>query len=646
MANLFLSVVEISLSTGLIVLALIFAAPLLNKRYAAKWKYWLWIFLAVRLLIPVSGSALWAGADGSVGRESTQAGDPGQEAALGGQDGGAVPRIIVEVPEGMTTPIAAQSNGSGGEITLLDAAAWLWLAGCAVFTAFYCFSYVHYRRRVTREGKPLGDPEILELAAALSAELGIKREIPLLVLEEASSPMVIGFGKPLLLLPGERYSRKELYFILKHELVHVKRRDVYFKLLLTAAGALHWFNPVVWLMRREAAVDMELSCDERVVRGAEYDVRRAYTEILLSALHKKCAGGTVLSMQFYEGKQVMKKRFRNILLKGRKKNGLALVLCAAVLTVTLGTFIGCSAAKSEASSEGIVADGVEVPDIVLEEARKLVADWYADAKENNPAYHYSNWRIESLAQCYTYEDWGGMALVLYRLDHRFLSDTPEELVLAGGMDVTEDGWVTPDYADCRYLVFRQDQGTLSFLTMLFENDCFPGDETFDEDLRLQLGELGVLPSETDDRQVEESAAERFWVNLEGELFDSGTDTAGFWESLDTFVWMALRGGEITEEELAAEENAYIVESARALEGSAEVEDRIWVRVVQAPVAVEEGTLGQTAHKDYLFYRQEADAYVGIQSAEDENLWTLVRMADYGDWLEKQIRIYIRMTTGL
>lgn len=50
--------------------------------------------------------------------------------------------------------------------------------------------------------------------------------------------------------------------------------------------------------------------------------------------------------------------------------------------------------------------------------------------------------------------------------------------------------------------------------------------------------------------------------------------------------------------------------------------------------------------DYLFYRQREDAYVGIQSAENNDLWTILKMADYGEWLEKEIRIYVRMTTGL
>lgn len=104
-------------------------------------------------------------------------------------------------------------------------------------------------------------------------------------------------------MPDEEYSAEELHFILKHELVHLKRGDVCLKLLLTTANAIHWFNPLIWLMRKEATVDMELSCDERVTQGADYAQRKACTETLLSTLHKQCTKRTVLSTQFYGGKK-------------------------------------------------------------------------------------------------------------------------------------------------------------------------------------------------------------------------------------------------------------------------------------------------------------------------------------------------------
>lgn len=150
----------------------------------------------------------------------------------------------------------------------------------------------------------------------------------------------------------------------------------------------------------------------------------------------------------------------------------------------------------------------------------------------------------------------------------------------------------------------------------------------------------TVPESTD------KAPASYKVSWQGEVFDSDWAPAGFYDSLNTLVWMAYRGGDIIAEDLSADEDAYIAESIQVLEGSGEVTCDVWVRMVQEETWPERGSIGQSAHKDYIFYRQGENAYVGVQSAENNELWTIIKMADYGDWLEKEIGIYIRMTTGL
>lgn len=338
---LFLSMLEISLATGPIILLLVMLAPFLSSRYAAKWKYWIWIVLAVRLLIPF-------------GKTESE------------------PLLVIDMPRQITTLLVSHDTVesaliSGGEaemlnlhedeqelsakmqmprmsvgITPLDFAAVVWLMGGLAMLSVHGFSYVHFKRQVVRNGVFVEDSSILCLLQQLTEELQIRRKIVIMKYSRAAGPMIIGFIRPILIMPDETYSREELYFILKHELVHMKRHDIYFKLLLLAVNALHWFNPAVWLMRREAAVDMELSCDESVVRGMNLEVRKAYTETLLSALYREYARRIVLSTQFYGGKHVMKKRFKNILVGTKKKNGFSLVVCVAALTLALGSLVGCS----------------------------------------------------------------------------------------------------------------------------------------------------------------------------------------------------------------------------------------------------------------------------------------------------------------
>ena len=490
--NIFLSFFEISLSISVIVAALILLTSFLNKRYAAKWKYLIWIFIALRLLIPFSDSNGQSVIDmlmqiknrTTLKFEEKNVEDPTDVTM-------APTRVIVEIPEQMTTPIAMQSEKSNISLTLLDIVAFVWLIGSLLFILLHLISYLHYKNQVMKRGTIIKDVRILRQLSELKRELNISGAVHVVEYSEAGSPMILGFWKPVLVLPEEKYSPEELFFIFKHELVHLKRGDVYFKLLFVAANAFHWFNPLIWIMHKEAVVDMELSCDERVTQGTDYELRKAYTETLLSTLHKNCSRRTALSTQFYGGKQIMKKRFKNILLKNGKKNGIAILICTIVLTIGVGTLVGCTANKQEEKT-------FDVPDVVVEKAEELITGWYLNEQANNEEYSYTNWRIESLTHCYTYDDFEGMVLQIYQLNHEFLSDKPENILLAGGMSVTDDGWVTPSYPNSRFLVFRQDGEILSFLVCLFENDCFPGDELFSDDLKNLLEDMGFFAAVDND----------------------------------------------------------------------------------------------------------------------------------------------------
>lgn len=352
MANILLSFLGISVSIGLIVIVLILLTPFLNKRYAAKWKYLIWIFLSVRLLIPLSGASgqFIMNLPSQVKHQNTP---ETKETFADAKTDAAMPdrRIVFEIPTQMTSPITAPAGNQSTGITILDVIALIWIIGCLTYLSLHFISYFHYKRQLMRKGRPIKDAHILNQISELKQTLRIRGFIRAIEYSEADSPMVLGFFRPVLVLPQEQYSSGELFFILKHELIHFKRKDVYLKLLFVTANAVHWFNPLIWIMQKEAVIDMELSCDEKVTQGASYAIRKAYTETLMSMLHKHCAKKTLLSTQFYGGIKIMKKRFKNILIKTGKKNGISIFLCAVILTLSFGTMIGCSMQKETDKKE-------------------------------------------------------------------------------------------------------------------------------------------------------------------------------------------------------------------------------------------------------------------------------------------------------
>lgn len=358
MTDLFLSVLGISASVSVLILLLLFLTPLLHKRYAAKWKYMIWCVLAFRLLLPLGGAGGDSAAD--VLRQwknhILQTAENREEAEVVRQVPG---RVVVEVPPQMTKPFNVQAER---RITLLDVLSLVWMAGSVIYISVNIVSYLYFRRQVLKNGTVVKDVAMLQQLMRCRHELHIRRTVLVMEFSKAPSPMLLGFLKPVLILPEAYYSREEMFFILKHELVHFKRKDTWIKLLFMLATAVHWFNPIVWLMQKEAAVDMELACDERVVQGAGIETRKAYTETLLSTLHRGCARGTFLSTGFYGGKKIMKKRFQDILSKAGKKNGLSILACAVLLAVSAGTLAGCSVVKDRAESTAEGAEAAEAGD--------------------------------------------------------------------------------------------------------------------------------------------------------------------------------------------------------------------------------------------------------------------------------------------
>ena len=129
----------------------------------------------------------------------------------------------------------------------------------------------------------------LALLAAQKSRLGLKASVSLAVCAGVDSPMLAGLFHPVILLPRAPGAGglEELSLVLLHELCHLRRRDILYKALLYAAGAFHWFNPLVWMMVRQGIRDMELCCDDAVSALLTDQERKYYARTILNAIPGK-----------------------------------------------------------------------------------------------------------------------------------------------------------------------------------------------------------------------------------------------------------------------------------------------------------------------------------------------------------------------
>ena len=343
------------------IVLLLLLRPLLRKRFAAKARCRIWLVVALALIF----APFCPGKHAPVKVEA-----PGEHVMIWTDRAAVMPKIthksnFVTLDDGTVPALSGvapgedlpQSASAAPARRMLDVSAvlfWAWLAGAAVFLIVQLIGYGSFRRLMRRWSGTVTNARYFEILSEEAERLGVAAPKAQLC-AAVSTPALTGLFRPTLLLPHENYTESDLRFILRHELTHLKRRDILYKLVLTLANALHWFNPLSYVMLHLADEDIELSCDSAVTLRMEKAERAAYSETLLKAVRSKsaavplttCFGGTV---------ERLKRRLANVL-DGRKKSRGGAVLALTVLAVAgLCAAIGFTPAK-DASPDRSDAQG-------------------------------------------------------------------------------------------------------------------------------------------------------------------------------------------------------------------------------------------------------------------------------------------------
>lgn len=371
METFLLNLLKTSLLGSLAILAMLVLKPLWRERYRAKTRCWLWLALAAFLLLPVDFSVKNAPVQAAppkdytlfVGTDKTtiQSTDNlfGDMAEKSGQSPAQVRDTIIQRP--VTNPEQKTTR----YIPVTTILFYGYLAGAAAFLLYQGVSYALFRRTVRRWKRDVARADYAAMLSDTARDLGVSAP-EMIVCEAISTPAVTGLLRPRLLLPHEHYDVQELRYILRHELCHLKRRDMLLKLVLLAANAMHWFNPVVYLMLRQADEDIELACDSAATDGLEHPERAAYSRTLLAAVQSSvralpattCFGGTV---------ERLKRRITNVL-GAQKKRGLGVVALVLALTLTAGCAVGWGERAQTQKNDDPFADKSYTVDILLYEA--------------------------------------------------------------------------------------------------------------------------------------------------------------------------------------------------------------------------------------------------------------------------------------
>lgn len=380
--NIIYQVLSVSFTVSIIILILLLLLPVVKRRYCVKWRYFIWFALAIRLVFPVNILPQPVISIKVPKILTSQINETNNKSLIGDQNQLMKQQLPAtannksdyesnspQKPEEAT--VYAPNNkenqiGTADNIlnTLPIIGVSIWIAGAAIFFSFHLFCYYTYRKKLLNHSRKPND-DIQHTLNELKEELKITGDIIIKSCDKVEAPMQFGFLKPYIFIPEESYSQLQATMIIKHELIHYKRKDIWYKLVMLIANSVHWFNPLVYILVRQANEDLEVFCDEEVVKNQDLDYCYDYGKVILSVIVMGRKKGYLLS--YLQGsKNTMKERLAQIMNVTDKKRG-KFSLCAIMLFILMASSMaGCTALESKSSSDPVKTDilpNEEVPSL-------------------------------------------------------------------------------------------------------------------------------------------------------------------------------------------------------------------------------------------------------------------------------------------
>lgn len=303
------------------------------------------------------------------------------------QDAWVIP-VVEDIPVGQTV---ALPRGA-----ILAA---LWLAGAALFAAWVLWGHLR-SRRIYASSLPVREDFVLDWLAAHP----LRRPVQVRASDRIASPLTYGALYPVVLLPSgmDWDDKAALAWVLAHEHTHIRRFDAVRKALLAAALCLHWFNPMVWIMYILANRDIELACDEAVLRGR--DDREGYALALLGLEERR---GNFTGTYFSQN--ALEERIRAIM---KRKHISVTALIAVLVVMCLATTVFATAAPEDKNPPATsYVEPVEDSSVIMmpggEDGAKLYSVDGGITWLDEESYHtqYGSWGDGWTVEWWTYEEY-------------------------------------------------------------------------------------------------------------------------------------------------------------------------------------------------------------------------------------------------
>lgn len=242
--------------------------------------------------------------------------------------GNALPEMqIGSLSENTMDILSVETDAVSPTITLGTVFMAVWIIGILLCLGYFIISYLRCLKEF-KTSLPLTNSHIEK---TLEEHPLHRRRIEVRTLSGISTPLTYGLFHPVILIPKslEKENHRQLDYVILHEYTHIRRFDILRKLIVTLVTCIYWFNPAVWILYILYNRDIELVCDENVVKSFSGDNRAAYARTLIDLEEQRCS-----LTPFYTNfaKNAIEERIKFIM-KSRRKSILVLILSLAFIII-------------------------------------------------------------------------------------------------------------------------------------------------------------------------------------------------------------------------------------------------------------------------------------------------------------------------
>lgn len=215
---------------------------------------------------------------------------------------------VVQKNTSITESKSTRTSGFCLDVQAQEKILLVWSVGVSALALWYIAVLLRFRRRLSQKQTQPVCGELQRIANHCASEYGIRQTPILRASPHVQSPVLIGFFKPIIAVPADGLPPADVQMILKHELVHFKRRDLWWKLLGVVIQTIHWANPIVWLLCKDFEFCAETSCDAQVVQNLDHDGRKSYGYLLISYSQFQHKLNSTPGISFISSREKLKRR--------------------------------------------------------------------------------------------------------------------------------------------------------------------------------------------------------------------------------------------------------------------------------------------------------------------------------------------------